>query len=97
MYPGLYSIMVMVLCTAGAAAEPPEPATSPDAAWRVKVIELQYADAFEVARALSQVLPPEIRIVPYGPTNSLLIGGPAAVLESVTEDDESPEAASRER
>jgi hypothetical protein len=48
------------------------------------VVPLTYARAGEVAYALSWVAPPSVRIVPYYPTNSLIISGhPAAVEELV--------------
>jgi len=46
----------------------------------IKVVPLSYAQAGEVAHALSWVAPPSVRIVPYYPTNSVIISGhPAAV------------------
>jgi len=46
----------------------------------IKVVPLSYARAGEVAYALSWVAPPSVRIVPYYPTNSVIISGhPAAV------------------
>lgn len=60
-----------------------EPAVEQDAGWTVKVIELEYADAFEVAELLSRILPPGVRVVPYGHTNSIVVSGDAATLRSV--------------
>jgi len=46
----------------------------------IKVVPLTYAWAGDVAYALSWVAPPSVRIVPYYPTNSVIISGhPAAV------------------
>lgn len=51
---------------------------------RIKVVRLNYARADELAYTLSMVAPPWVRIVPYYPTNSLIISGhPAAVEELV--------------
>lgn len=48
----------------------------------VEVVPLNYARAEEVAYALQQVMPSGVRIVPYYPTNSLIISGdPRAVKE----------------
>lgn len=50
----------------------------------VKVVHLDYARADEVAYTLSWVAPASVQIVPYYPTNSLIISGhPAAVDELV--------------
>jgi type II secretory pathway component GspD/PulD (secretin) len=43
----------------------------------VRVVSLKYANADEVAFTSSRVAPPGVRIVPYRPTNSVLISGPA--------------------
>jgi len=46
----------------------------------IEVVPLKYAKAEEVAYTLSFVTPPGVRIVPYLPTNSLIISGdPEAV------------------
>jgi type II secretory pathway component GspD/PulD (secretin) len=51
---------------------------------RIKVVPLNDARADELAYTLSMVAPPWVRIVPYYPTNSLIISGhPAAVEELV--------------
>ena len=50
-------------------------------AMTIKVVPLTYARAGEVAYALSWVAPPSIRIVPYYPTNSLIISGHPAAVE----------------
>jgi general secretion pathway protein D len=48
----------------------------------IEVVPLQYARAEELADTLSWVAPAGVRIVPYSPTNSLLISGdPKAVQE----------------
>lgn len=53
-------------------------------AFTVQVVRLSYARADEVAYTLSWVAPPSVHIVPYYPTNSLIISGyPAAVEELV--------------
>jgi type II secretory pathway component GspD/PulD (secretin) len=59
-----------------------EPSEEPSA-WAYVVIKLKYADAEEIAQVLRQLLPPTVRVVPYAPTNSLLIAGDPAVLEEI--------------
>jgi type II secretory pathway component GspD/PulD (secretin) len=45
------------------------------AAFVIRVVPLTYAQADEVAYALSWIAPPSVRVVPYPPTNSVLIAG----------------------
>ena len=53
-------------------------------AFTVKVVRLDYARADEVASILLWVALPSVQVVPYFPTNSLIISGhPAAVEELV--------------
>ena len=52
-------------------------------AMTVKVVPLTYARADELACTLSWVAPPWVRIVPYYPTNSLIISGPRAAVEEL--------------
>jgi type II secretory pathway component GspD/PulD (secretin) len=52
-------------------------------AMTVKVVPLTYARAGELAYTLSWVAPPGVRIVPYYPTNSLIISGPPAAVEEL--------------
>jgi general secretion pathway protein D len=54
----------------------PEPIT-------VRVVALDYASAGEVAYTLRWVAPAGVRIVPYYPTNSLVISGPPAAVEKL--------------
>ncbi len=57
-------------------ADPREP--------RIAVVPLQYARAEELADTLAAIAPAGLRIVPYRPTNSLLIAGEAqAVAELI--------------
>jgi type II secretory pathway component GspD/PulD (secretin) len=49
----------------------------------IKVVPLPYARAGEVAYTLSLVAPPRVRIVPYYPTNTLVISGPLAEVEQL--------------
>jgi type II secretory pathway component GspD/PulD (secretin) len=49
----------------------------------IKVVPLAYARAGELAYTLSLVAPPPLRIVPYYPTNSLVISGPPAAVEQL--------------
>jgi type II secretory pathway component GspD/PulD (secretin) len=54
------------------------------AAETIEVIELKYARAEELASTLAAIAPHGVRIVPYHPTNSLIISGrPAAVEELI--------------
>lgn len=59
---------------------------SADAAedWTATVIHLDYADAEEVAALLSEIVPPGVRVVPYYPTNSLIVSGDRALIEDLT-------------
>ena len=52
-------------------------------AFVIKVVPLTYARAGEVAYALSWVAPPSVRIVPYYPTNSLIISGHPSAVEGL--------------
>jgi general secretion pathway protein D len=49
----------------------------------VKLVSLEYASAGEVAYTLGWVAPPGVRIVPYYPTNSVIISGPPAAVEKL--------------
>ena len=49
----------------------------------VKVVPLRYARADEVAYALIWIAPPGVRVVPYYPTNSLILSGPHAAVEEL--------------
>src|SRR5262245_4096597 len=49
----------------------------------IEVVRLRYARAGEVAHTLSWIAPPGVRIVPYDPTNSLVISGPPASVEKL--------------
>ena len=50
----------------------------------IEVVPLKYAKAEEVAETLSGIAPPGVRIVPYYPTNSLIISGnPEGVEELI--------------
>jgi type II secretory pathway component GspD/PulD (secretin) len=50
---------------------------------RRTVVRLTYAGADEVAYTLSLAAPPWVRIVPYYPTNSVIISGPPLAVEEV--------------
>jgi general secretion pathway protein D len=67
------------------AAAPVALPVSPPAreATATRVVPLTYARAVELAYTLSWVAPPLVRIVPYLPTNSLVISGPAAAVEAL--------------
>src|SRR5215470_10451615 len=49
----------------------------------IEVVPLNYARADEVAYTLSWIAPPGVRIVPYPPTNSLLISGNPEAVEQL--------------
>ena len=51
----------------------------------VKVVPLKYANAGEVAFTLSRVAPPGVRIVPYHPTNSVVISGLAPAVDQMVD------------
>src|SRR5262245_11973411 len=58
------------------ADQAPQPATT------IEVVPLDYARAEEVADTLSWLAPPGVQVIPYAPTNSLLIAGqPEAVAQ----------------
>jgi len=49
----------------------------------IEVVPLQYAKAEEVADTLAWIAPPGVRIVPYLPTNSLIISGDAEAVKQL--------------
>jgi Bacterial type II/III secretion system short domain len=49
----------------------------------IKVVPLTYARAGELGYTLSLIAQPPLRIVPYYPTNSLVISGPPAAVEQL--------------
>jgi general secretion pathway protein D len=49
----------------------------------VKLVTLNHALAGEVAYTLGWIAPPGVRIVPYYPTNSIIISGPPAAVEKL--------------
>lgn len=49
----------------------------------IEVVSLKYAKADEVAYSLSCIAPPGVRIIPYYPTNSLIISGNPEVVEEL--------------
>jgi type II secretory pathway component GspD/PulD (secretin) len=68
---------------AGAQTTPPAGPCEPVDAMIIKVVPLTYARTGELAYTLSIVTPPRVRIVPYHPTNSLIISGPPAAVEQL--------------
>jgi hypothetical protein len=68
-----------------ASAQPTTPsgACEPSEPMIIKVVPLAYARAGELAYTLSRVAPTHLRIVPYYPTNSLVISGPPAAVEQL--------------
>jgi general secretion pathway protein D len=55
----------------------------PSDAFTIKVVPLDYARAGELAYTLSWIAPPSVRVVPYYPTNSLIISGHPAAVEAL--------------
>lgn len=50
----------------------------------ILVIPLKYANAEELAATLTPILPPGVTVVPYSPTNSLIISSnPVALKPSI--------------
>jgi len=49
----------------------------------IEVVPLTYARAGELAYTLSLVAPARVRIVPYYPTNSVIISGPRTSVEQL--------------
>jgi len=68
---------------AGAQPTTPSGAREPVEAMIIEVVPLTYARAGELAYTLSLVAPPRVRIVPYNPTNSLIISGPRTFVEEL--------------
>ena len=58
-------------------------AREPVEATIIEVVPLTYARAGELAYALSLIALPRVRIVPYNPTNSLIISGPRTSVEQL--------------
>jgi hypothetical protein len=71
-------------------SEPKRETSEEHSEWAYTVIKLKYADAEEIAHVLRQLLPPTVRVVPYAPTNSLLIAGDRAILEQIGAHDIEP-------
>jgi type II secretory pathway component GspD/PulD (secretin) len=51
----------------------------------VRVVRLTYVDAEDVAWTLSWAAPPGVRIVPFHPTNSVVVSGPEAAVEQMVD------------
>ena len=49
----------------------------------IQIIELEYADAEELAETLRPLLSPRGRIAAYGPTNSLIIRDRKSIVEAL--------------
>jgi type II secretory pathway component GspD/PulD (secretin) len=83
-----FAACALIAIAARAFAQPVSPesggeAGAAESAWTFVVIELRYADAEHVASVLRDLLPPTIKVVPYRPTNSVLIAGDPAVLGDI--------------
>lgn len=66
-----------------AAPESGREAAAAESACTFVVIKLRYADAEHVASVLRELLPSTVRVVPYQPTNSVLISGDPAVIGDI--------------
>jgi type II secretory pathway component GspD/PulD (secretin) len=62
---------------------PPTRPCEPVEAVTIEVVPLTYARAGELAYTLSLVAAPSVRVVPYYPTNSLIISGPRKSVEQL--------------
>jgi hypothetical protein len=80
------ALILPVLAVPFAIAEA-QPTTPPEVRepvdFTIKVVPLTYARATELAYTLALVAPAGIRVVPYNPTNSLLIAGPRTSVEQL--------------
>jgi Bacterial type II/III secretion system short domain len=84
----LFTLAVILTALAAplvASGQPTTPsgACAPSEPMIIKVVPLVYARAGELAYTLSLVAQPPLRIVPYYPTNSLVISGPPAAVEQL--------------
>lgn len=81
------AVILTVLAAPFALAGPPPTTLSavqePVDAMIVEVVPLTYARAGELAYTLSLIALPRVRIVPYNPTNSLIISGPRTSVEQL--------------
>jgi hypothetical protein len=79
------AIVLTVFAITLAEAQPTRPAGAcePVEPVIIKVVPLAYARARDLADTLALVAPPRVRIVPYYPTNSLVISGPPAAVEQL--------------
>ena len=51
----------------------------------IRIIELEYADAEQLAETLKPLLSPQGRITAYGPSNSLIIKDRKSIVEALVE------------
>jgi hypothetical protein len=70
----LAALLALLFCSA---AHTQAPAGDGYRQINYKVIELKYADAEELALVLTAVLPAGVTVVPYAPTNSLIVSWPS--------------------
>ena len=68
---------------ADAQPTPPSGVREPVEATVIEVVPLRYARAGELAYTLSLIGLPRVRIVPYNPTNSLIISGPRTSVDQL--------------
>jgi type II secretory pathway component GspD/PulD (secretin) len=79
---GVLASLVAPLAVAEAPPTSPPAVREPVEATTTKVVPLAYARASELAHTLALVFP-HVRVVPYHPTNSLIISGPRASVEEL--------------
>ena len=84
---GFAVVLALSLTVAPLAAKaqpaPLKGACEPVEATIIEVVPLTYARAGELAFTLSLIALPRVRIVPYNPTNSLIISGPRTSVEQL--------------
>lgn len=49
----------------------------------IQVVQLDHANAEDLARALAPLFPNEVQIIPYGPTNSLILKGKRSLVDKL--------------
>jgi Bacterial type II/III secretion system short domain len=83
MHPFLFAVILaapLAIAEAQPASPPAEP--EPVEATTIRVVPLTYARAGELAHTLSLIFP-HLRVIPYRPTNSLIIAGPRGAVEDL--------------
>lgn len=73
-------IILMLICAQPLYAQTPALPGDPII---VQIVELEYADAEQLAKTLQPLLSPQGRITAYGPTNSLIIRDRKSIVEAL--------------